>query len=134
MKVKILVATIVFLIIGVSVYLTYNKPHRNPENEISLTISAETLFNHFENNEDSANALYLDKVLSITGTVTDISLNQENMPVVTLASHNTLFGVRCTMKSGVNLNLFDTVSIKGICTGFLSDVIITNATIEQNKK
>jgi hypothetical protein len=111
----------------------YNKPHRDPSSESSLKISATELFKNFENNEAKANQLYLDKVLEVSGKISEITTNQEMKPVVALETENLLFGVRCTMESTeLNVKAGDQVSIKGICRGYLSDVIITNSILSEN--
>ncbi len=135
MKAKTIVAAVILLVIGFAVYLTYNKPHRNPENESGIAITATELLRQFQHNEDSANLLYLDKTVVVSGKIVNITLNQENFPVVMLEAEGDEFGIQCTMQdSKINLQKNEFVTLKGICKGFLSDVIITNASIAQIKK
>lgn len=135
MKAKISIAVFVLLVISFSVYLTYNKPHRNPEDEQGIAISATELLRQFQLNEDSANLLYLDKTVVVSGKIVNITHNQENIPVVMLAAEGDGFGVQCTMQdSKANLKKNEFVTLKGICKGFLSDVIITNTSVAQIKK
>lgn len=126
---KILIGILLVLVVTCGViYLMYNKPHRNPATETSIKISATELFKSFEDNEMEANKLYLDKVLEVTGKITEVSSNQNGMPVLALETENIMFGVRCTMENGEPIaQVGETVIVKGICTGYLSDVIITNA-------
>lgn len=132
---KILIVSLV-LVIGISlfvVYKLYNKPHRDPSSEEALKVSAVELFKLYESNESEANSLYLDKVLEVSGVISEISTNQEQKIIVALETDNSFFGVRCTMtESDVNVSVGQSVSIKGICTGYLSDVVITNAVITEN--
>lgn len=126
---KILIGIVLALVVicGV-IYLMYNKPHRDPATETSIKVSAAELFRSFESNETEANKLYLDKVLEVTGKITEVSSNQNGVPVLTLETENIIFGVRCTMEKTESLvQVGETITIKGICTGYLSDVIITNA-------
>jgi len=112
------------------VFRMYNKPHRDPLSEASIKISATELFRSYENDEVAANKLYLDKVLEVSGKVTEVTINQELIPIIALETENPMFGVRCTMESTtINAKPGDTVSIKGICTGYLSDVVIIKATL-----
>jgi len=135
MKAKTIVAAVILLVIGFAVYLTYNKPHRNPENERGIAITATELLRQFQHNEDSANLLYLDKTVVVSGKIVNITLNQENFPVVMLEAEGDEFGIQCTMQdSKINLQKNEFVTLKGICKGFLSDVSITNASIAQIKK
>ncbi|MBN8577768.1 MAG: hypothetical protein J0L66_12555 [Cytophagales bacterium] len=133
MKLKIFIsASIVLFVAFGSVYFIFNKPHRNPGTEAGISINAHDLFRQYEENEDLANARYLDKVVSVSGRISEITENQEHKQVVTLATGNALFGIRCTMaSSALAAHVNDSVSIKGICTGFLTDVILTSAIIEK---
>ena len=114
------VAAIVF-------YTLYNKPHRNPADETSIQISAEELFDNFNKDETNANTQYLDKVLEVKGKVLEVTTNQDQTTVIVLETSDPLFGIRCTMNSKVAIDTDDLVIIKGICTGYLSGVVLTNA-------
>jgi hypothetical protein len=107
------------------VYKQYTKPHRTVEEEISIAIDAPRLFNEFESDEITANQNYLNKVLSVTGTVVAITTNQEGASVIILETENPMFGVSCTLQEkNDSIKIGDRVTIKGICTGYLSDVVI----------
>jgi hypothetical protein len=108
----------------------YNKPHRDPQSEESIKISATELFRSYETDEAAANALYLDKALEVSGKISEVTTNQELIPIVVLEVGNPMFGVRCTMEGPtVQAKPGDTVKIKGICTGYLSDVVIIKSTV-----
>lgn len=110
---------------SVIIYRMYNKPHRDPSTESSVQISATELFRSFENNETVANGLYLDKVIEVSGKIAEVSTNQEQFPVIVLETENPMFAVRCTMENPTTpAKVGDAVTLKGICTGYLSDVII----------
>lgn len=112
------------------VYWIYNKPHRDPLTEPPLEVTAAKLFHDYETDETEANKLYLDKVLEITGLVIEITSNQELSPIIVLETENPMFAVRCTMLNpALKAQMGDQVTIKGICTGYLSDVIIVKATL-----
>jgi len=120
------------IIVGGSwfVFSLYNKPHRDPATESSIKVSAIELFNNYEKDEAAANGQYLDKVIEVSGEISEITTNQESFPVITLETGNPMFGIRCTMKSQTpDAKNGDSVVIKGICTGYLSDVIIVNGSI-----
>jgi hypothetical protein len=125
------------LLVGIAAYMIfriYNKPHRDPINENSISISSVSLFDSFEINETEANLLYLDKVVELSGKIAEITVNQDQMPVIVLETANAFYGVRCTMADKViNARTGESIIVKGICTGYLSDVIITNASIIKSK-
>jgi hypothetical protein len=131
MKKSILVIFLFFILTGSWIaYRMYNKPHRDPSTESSIQITAIDLFRNYETNEVEANELYLDKVLEVSGKVTEITTNQESMPVIVLETENPMFAVLCTMENAeLAVKVDDLVKIKGICTGYLSDVIIVKGMI-----
>ncbi len=129
---KSYIIIILLLILSVVwvVFRMYNKPHRDPLSESSIKISATELFRSYESDEATANGLYLDKVVEITGKIAEITTNQEMIPIVALETENPMFGIRCTMVGPtINAKPGDSVTIKGICTGYLSDVVIIKSTI-----
>lgn len=106
-------------------YLIWSKPHRDVADEKGLSISAKALFDSFSTNEKSANEKYLNKAIQVTGIVTNIKKNQAGEKVVYLKSSDAVFGVNCTFKNDPGLiGKSDSITFKGICTGFLSDVIL----------
>lgn len=128
---NILIGIILFsVVVSGVIYRMYNKPHRDPSTESAIQVSATELFRSFENNEAEANGLYLDKVLEVSGKITEITINQQSIPVIVLETENPMFTVRCTMENPeIAVNVGDIIKIKGICTGYLSDVIIVKGMI-----
>jgi hypothetical protein len=119
-------------IAALAFYAIFFKSHRSVENEQAISVTAVQLFSDFVANEQDANKRYLDKAVEVTGKITEITSDMERHTVVELATDDILFGVRCTLlDSQTSLQPGDTVRIKGICKGFLSDVIITNGILNQ---
>lgn len=114
------------ILIGVFIaYKQYTKPHRSVEEEASIAIEASQLFREFEADEMTANQNYLNKVVSVTGTVVAINTNQEGALVIILETENPMFGVSCTLQEkSDSIKVGNRVTIKGICTGYLSDVVV----------
>jgi tRNA_anti-like len=116
-------------------YKMYTKPHRSVEREKGIEVSAVQLFDQFEQNEVQANTKYLDKVIEVTGKVSEVGTNLDNKPIVMLETNSMLFGIRCTMADSLlAVEPGATVTIKGICTGYLSDVVLTSGIIVENKE
>lgn len=107
-------------------YYVWNKPARDVSSEKGIQITAVAIFDSFANNEQSANEHFLNKAIQVTGTVNDVKKNQAGETVVYLQSSDPVFGVNCTFKTdpGV-IEKGSTITFKGICTGFLSDVVLT---------
>lgn len=126
MRLTIILIGVMFLVSALIVYKMYNKKHRNIEEEEYKNADAIELYESFNTNEIQANDQYLDKVVAVTGVVADVTTNQEGATVVLLKTRDPLFGVSCTMQeSAADIQRGTRVTIKGICKGYLSDVVIT---------
>jgi hypothetical protein len=113
----------------------FNKPHRSVADEVAIEVSSSDLFQQFETNEEAGNTKFLDKAILVSGEVAEIVTNQEGKTVVILATDNPLFGVSCTMEgSSDDVQIGSTVTIKGICVGYLSDVVINRAIITKRNE
>lgn len=132
---KVLIVGLAFVCaIAIAGYNLYNKSHRSVRDEEAISLTAIALFNAFETNEENANKLYLDKVIEVSGVVSEIVTNQSGKPVIILSTNNPMFGVNCTMENSIESIQFGSmISITGICTGYLSDVILTRGIIKKHK-
>lgn len=102
----------------------WNKPQMNIENKEAVKIAAVDLFNEYSTNEANANATYIDKIVEVTGVVNSVSKNSEGKTVVMLKTNDQMFGVNCTLEKNVVIKEGETVSLKCICTGYLTDVVL----------
>ena len=121
-----LIIVVVGIILGIGYGLyEWNRPHRNVKDEKALNISAQDIFDAYKKDEKIANTLYLNKVIEVTGEIARAKANQAGFTVVYLKTTDPIFGVNCTFKeSPGDLKKGDQIKFKGICTGFLEDVII----------
>lgn len=114
---------------GIGFYL-YNKPHQNMQRaKADMTLPASELFSAFEANEDAANAQYLDKVVQVEGVIQDINQDENGQFSLTLESGSDMFGVICQFDEQSehqtdHLKTGQKVTLKGICTGMLMDVVL----------
>ena len=111
----------------------YSKTHhRNVQSEKGLAIIADSLSAQFQANEKNANALYLNKAITVTGTILSIDKNQEGKITLLLGRSDAFANVSVTLLSTVSITqkVGETISIKGVCTGALSDVIITEGVVQ----
>jgi hypothetical protein len=129
-KSKLLVAFVLLLITaGFVVWYFINKPNRTVTNEKGIEVSAVDLVKEYQQNEDSANFKFLDKAVQVTGTVSEVAKNPDGQSTVLLSSEDPMTGVFCTLKDEPNLTIGFTVTIKGFCSGMLSDVRIREAVV-----
>lgn len=111
----------------------YSKTHhRNVQSEKGIVIQADSLSAAYQANEKNANALYLNKAVEISGTIVSIDKNQEGKITLIIGSADSFSNVSVTLISTAPLTqkIGETITIKGVCTGALSDVIITEGVIQ----
>jgi hypothetical protein len=129
---KILIALIAVVIVGGFGYAYYvwNKPGRDVTKEKGIQITAVAIYDSFADNEKAANTAFLNKAIEVTGKVTSVKQNQAGNTVVYLQSSDPVFGVNCTFKQNPGkIAKGDIITFKGICTGYLSDVILNQGVL-----
>ena len=110
------------------------KPHRDAANEKAIVTTAKDIFASYNKDEKEANAKYLDKAVEITGEIAETKTNQQGKMVCILKTDDPFFGVNCTFKQNENLKVGQQVTLKGICTGYLTgaDVIVIDCIFVNN--
>ncbi|WP_405206681.1 OB-fold protein [Aquimarina sp. LLG6339-5] len=120
------------LMVGAYVYIEcYNTSHIdiiNASTEIST--DSQKLTASFISNENDANLIYKDKIVELVGVVKEVTfLNNRN--TIVLEGENKNSSVLCDMQSDQlrmvkNLKKGQKIELKGVCKGFLKDVILLN--------
>lgn len=135
MKMKIILVGLIAAVIGgigVWYFVFYKPTHfkRDVADEQAINVTAVKIVGDFLANEDSANKVYLNKAIAITGEVIEAKKNLDGKPTVTLKSNDSFSNIYCTLKDDAGqFQGGTTITVKGICTGFLSDVVIIDAII-----
>lgn len=116
--------------VGIAGYKMYTKPHRNIEATKAISVSSIQLATDYENDELRSNSLYLDKVLDVTGEITEISKNQKGETIIALKGTG-MSTVRCTLEGVVppEIKSGGSAMLKGICTGYLTDVVLVRCIV-----
>ena len=115
--------------VAVIAYRIYNKPHRSAATETAVVLTAMQLAAEYEKDEAGANKKYLGNAVQVSGTVSEVSVNQQNKPVIALMGTG-MSGVQCTLQDNPHdIKKGDAVTIKGFCTGYLTDVIMDRCII-----
>lgn len=105
--------------------------HRDINKENAISISAATLSNAFLSNEQAANQQYLNKVIEVRGAVVQIGHDQSLQKTVLIGSEMELSNVFVTLKdSATAFKIGDTILVKAICNGFLSDVVLIDGVVQ----
>jgi len=129
-----MVSVLILLITaGIAGYTLYNKPHRNVKAATAISLHAQNLVDDYEQNENIANKQFLDKVLEVTGQVNDIAKNQKGETIIELRGTE-MGSVRCTLedKNLPKLKSGELATLKGICTGYLTDVVMVRCVVADN--
>ena len=133
---KIFFAFVAIVIIALGSYyyvFVYSKEHhRNIQSENAIIIQADSLSAAYQLNEKNANNLYLNKAVEVSGKILSIAKNQEGKTTLIIGSSDAFSNVSVTLNTTQLLNqkVGETITIKGVCTGALSDVIITEAVVK----
>lgn len=135
-KGKILLGLVISLIaIGIIISASLlNKSHLDISAEnTQIVISSNKLFEDFQNDETEANTKYLEQIIQVKGTIVDINIDK-NKGVIALTSDDELGNVLCHLDSTEThkislLHKGQSINIKGVCTGFLMDVILVKSVI-----
>lgn len=136
MKFKKIVLPLILLSAGIAIvaYNVYNKPHIDVvDAKADVLVTAENLFTEFSTDEATANAEYLDKIIQVKGIVQKLEI-ENGIGIVTLKTEDDFGSVQCNLsteaKNDFNvLKENELVTIKGICTGYLMDVVLVKSEI-----
>jgi len=134
MKKRTVLIIIAGLLVGACVagVVMWNKPHRNAASEDAMPVTAVGLFKEYTANETTANAKYLNKNLEVTGQVASLDTNQDGAVAVILQTDDIMSGIMCTMHDrNVAVKAGETVTIKGFCSGYVSDVKLTDCVLKK---
>lgn len=96
-------------------------------------ISSNNLLEDFTTNEQVANKKYIDEVIEVYGKIKEITLLNDRKTII--LQTNTDSGIICDINDKEqekipNLKKNQLIHIKGICKGYLKDVILLNCFID----
>lgn len=133
-KIIIAIALIAAIAFGVYYYVfVYSSQHRRQvQSEIGIVITSDSLVAKYQADEKLANSLYLNKAVVVTGNLLSIDKNQEGKTTLVIGRSDSFSNVSVTMISTAPIaqKVGESITIKGLCTGALSDVVITDGEVE----
>ncbi|PQJ78363.1 OB-fold protein [Polaribacter porphyrae] len=134
-KKKIIVVLLILgMLGGVVGYKMYNKPHVNVnDTKADFSVNANAFLNEFSTDETKANTKYLEKIVSVKGIISSIKV-ENNKGIISLKTDDDFGSIQCHLsdeatKSINNLKEGQNITVKGICTGYLMDVILVKSEI-----
>jgi hypothetical protein len=129
---------VIIAIAGIYGYNEYNrKPAYLSDIKPQIIVSVDSIVAAYLNDETNANKKYLGKTILVSGNVAEINNQQDTLVNVFLGNTDGINKVSCLLdkKQLENLkycNIGKPISIKGICTGFLTDVELNRCVIIKN--
>ena len=132
---KVVITVLIFGMLGAFLaYTMYNKPHVDvAETTADISITANTLLNEFSTDETTANVKYLDKIVAVKGDISAIKIEKAK-GIITLKTNDDFGSILCHLSEASTQKISDlkegqTITVKGICTGFLMDVVLVKSEI-----
>ena len=99
-------------------YFLYNKPHQNIASADAIGVTAPQLYAAFTQDSVQANAKFAQRVVEVSGVVTNVSRNLDQQSVVLLESGQDGASVNCTLDGAdETIKVGQSVSIKALCSG-----------------
>lgn len=137
MKTYVKIALFIISFIALSAILAalyfYNLKHTDmAKAKPDFVITASELLKEFEDNETTASAKYINKILEVTGTIASVKPADNNVLNITLFAGSDLSSVICTFNAigdTAAFNAGDEITLRGECSGFLMDVLLNNCAI-----
>ena len=131
---------VLFLFITITVFAIFfyiefqRKPADLANTEPALKVSATIIVELYQNNEMVANQQYLNKVIEVSGPISEIINQQDTLVNIMLGDTISLHKVSCLLsrthfKNVKNYKAGQQIIIKGVCTGFLTDVELNRCVI-----
>ena len=118
--------------VGYGLYEYFRTNAQTADLDANVKISAVDLYNAFTDNETLADSLYLMQVIQVTGKVVDIKEDTSGT-IILLDGGNGMFGISCSLQKTdeevKKVEKDSEITIKGICTGMLMDVVLTRCVI-----
>lgn len=118
-------------------YYLYNKPLVNiSKTDPTLIIESQVILNNFNKDEVAANKMYVNKIIQLTGQIDQLTFENGNS-VIILTDKTKRSSIICHMEAKDNMKVLKlekgkVVTIKGMCTGFLMDVIMVRCVLISN--
>ncbi len=118
------------LIIRIGVYKYYESPPSTTDVSAEAQVSAIAIMDSYESDESAANHHYLNKYVDITGVVSKMVTNEKcSVYLIT----NSLLGYVIAELSNCDdiegLSKGSSITVRGLCSGYLSDVILVRSII-----
>ena len=132
-KIKIaLIVLLVLLVVTVIGVKTYNKPHVDVvKTEAKYKLDAQQLINSFITDEDKASKKYVNTIIQVSGEALEISPGTISIKYKDSASTILCNFLPKEDEKLTKIKKGDKIKVKGICTGYLLDVVLVECVLIQ---
>jgi len=134
MKKLLLIIGVLVIVGGALGFYLYNKPHKSMVNmKVTLETTSEEITSAYQEDEGKADEQFLGNVIKINGSIQ--SIEQNDQITIVLNGVDLMSTVRCQLDLLTvhpefgKLKPNDLITVKGICTGYLMDVILDRCII-----
>ena len=129
---------LVFILVAIGIaFAVWKYTFRTSETSVAskkpdIETTAAAILAEYETDEAAANLKYLDKIVAVSGTVATVTEDSLSVSVY-LKESESVAGVMCTFDkaaadvSGITAGA--TVRIKGLCAGYLIDVVLNKCVL-----
>lgn len=137
-RAKYVLIIVILLLAGAAIYGYHLYNERNPSlRDVSsaMRLTADELFTAFDKDEAAATRQFSDKVLSVRGLIRQMNKDEKGGYTLYLSTPELLKSISCSLDSlyrgtPPEVKAGDSITIKGICTGYLMDVVLVRCVIE----
>jgi len=133
---NLLILVVILGVVGglIGLYMYNKKSPDLSKAKADFTLNITELVSEFNQDETSASAKYIDKIVEVTGPMSAIEVTGETTMNVTLADEGQMSGVICSFQDianpvSVGINKGETITVRGICSGMLMDVLLIDCVI-----
>lgn len=120
-KIILIIITAIIVLIAITGYMMWNKPHKDIKDAGGIKITAVDLYNSFITDSAKAKTIYTNKVVEVSGEITKITLNQQGQQIILLKTAADGAYINCTMEEKADGHTVgENIMIKGICSGYIS--------------
>lgn len=134
LKPILIIALLAALVAGIVGYLQFNKRTASLAGaDPDAIVTADALFAAYEADEATADSLYRDKVVEVTGSIERIESDSTGTTVTLSAQDAMIGGVNCRFEAGTTPDLPSTgasVTLVCHCQGLLLDVVLNRCVLK----
>jgi tRNA_anti-like len=126
---------VALLIAGLWAYKEYNrKPADIKSEKADLSITAVELLQRYNKNSAAADSAFVDKIVEVSGSIKQIEQTSDSSATIYLGVASLENNVSCLLQASEtakakNFKQGDSVSLRGVCTGFLMDVELNRCVV-----